>query len=459
MQYELGAPIDSTRTITVHSATPSDGEAARAPLSAIALRPIVARDRSRSCAFREVSIALQHVRHGGLLQVHDVVDVEGRPAAIAPLPPGAPLSRLLRMPRRRERRFGTGPAMQVVLDVARAVQVLHAARPDLRPLGYVSADTVWVTTDAHAILLPSVCCAPWGVVGANGAPWSRYRAPEWSGPAVAGDSADVYSLGVLLWELLTAGRPRPRETGARPWIDPGIVHVVMRARSADVARRPRDPGAFAAELASAVARVAKGPREAARGLPIALDDEPTMPGFAPLHFPDPDGEKTSPGFVPPNLPDEDDDAATVQLPVRVTGPAAGAGFAVLPPPVRAVSEPATCGPSRPPAAPTPAAVSRPSSPRLKVVTPTESPGSGELCLSNEPRRWVVGRAASAHLVVADPDMSREHFAVMWEGEGRYRVRDLGSKNGLFVNGKAATDSRLMPGDEVRAGGTRLRFEA
>src|SRR5262249_52623117 len=138
-------------------------------------------------------------------------------------------------------------------------------------------------------------------------PWSRYRAPEWSGSAVAGDSADVYSLGVLLWELLTVGRPRPRETGARPWIDPEVVRLVMRARSADVPTRPQDPGAFAAELASALARVAEGPRDAARGPRIAVDDEGlTVPGFVLPHFPDADCEKTVPGFVPPPLPDEDD---------------------------------------------------------------------------------------------------------------------------------------------------------
>jgi pSer/pThr/pTyr-binding forkhead associated (FHA) protein len=39
------------------------------------------------------------------------------------------------------------------------------------------------------------------------------------------------------------------------------------------------------------------------------------------------------------------------------------------------------------------------------------------------------------------------------------VHDLGSKNGLFVNGKAATERRLDLGDELYAGATRLRFEA
>jgi pSer/pThr/pTyr-binding forkhead associated (FHA) protein len=63
------------------------------------------------------------------------------------------------------------------------------------------------------------------------------------------------------------------------------------------------------------------------------------------------------------------------------------------------------------------------------------------------------------LVVSDPDMSRTHFEVLRDGVGGYLVHDLGSKNGLFVNGKAATERQLEAGDELHAGATRLRFEA
>ncbi|HVW28530.1 MAG TPA: FHA domain-containing protein [Polyangiaceae bacterium] len=446
MPYELGAFIDSTRTITVQSAVPGGEPSPAATLAAVALRPIVARDALRSRAFRETSIAMQRLRHAGLLEVKDVVDLDGRPVAIAELPMGAPLSRVLLVPKRRDRNFGLVSSTRIVLDVARAVQVLHAARPDLRPLGYLSADAVWVTTEARAILLPSVRCAPVRV-GAHALPWSRYRAPEYDGGAVAGESADVYSLAVLLWDLIAAGKPTPsggaspstRETPAR--IDPDVVRLVRRSLSSDVSARPAYPGAFAAELGRIVQRL--GVREldrAKRVTSLAVED----------------ADKTAAGFTLP--PDDDsDDAPTLELPARRTHPAAG--FAVVTAPVRGATEPALPEPLRRPRIPRPAPKTSPPSPKLKILESTECAASGELRLTNEPRRWVVGRAASAHLVVADPDMSREHFAVMWEGEGRYRVRDLGSKNGLFVNGKAATDSRLAPGDEVRAGGTRLRFEA
>jgi pSer/pThr/pTyr-binding forkhead associated (FHA) protein len=81
-----------------------------------------------------------------------------------------------------------------------------------------------------------------------------------------------------------------------------------------------------------------------------------------------------------------------------------------------------------------------------------------LALREPARRWVVGRGRASDVVVRDPDMSREHFEVTYES-GRYRVRDLGSKNGLFVNGLPVDVGVLQAGDEVVAGATVLRFES
>jgi pSer/pThr/pTyr-binding forkhead associated (FHA) protein len=80
-------------------------------------------------------------------------------------------------------------------------------------------------------------------------------------------------------------------------------------------------------------------------------------------------------------------------------------------------------------------------------------------LEADSERWIVGRAGSADLVVSDPDVSRRHFEIVRERSGTYRIHDLGSKNGLFVNGAPVEDGPLRAGDEVRAGGTVLRFDA
>ncbi|MEQ9504116.1 MAG: sigma 54-interacting transcriptional regulator [Deltaproteobacteria bacterium] len=66
-------------------------------------------------------------------------------------------------------------------------------------------------------------------------------------------------------------------------------------------------------------------------------------------------------------------------------------------------------------------------------------------------RVVVGREpGSTGLVVDDAQVSRRHFVIEWSDDG-YRVRDLGSHNGTFVDGRPAQQADLRPGAVVRAG--------
>jgi pSer/pThr/pTyr-binding forkhead associated (FHA) protein len=95
-------------------------------------------------------------------------------------------------------------------------------------------------------------------------------------------------------------------------------------------------------------------------------------------------------------------------------------------------------------------------PRLRVAQGDAARPS--LILGGPSARWVVGRALGADLVLYDPDASREHFEVVRSMRGDYLAQDLGSKNGLFVNGVRGRGYALSPGDELRAGATLLRFE-
>jgi pSer/pThr/pTyr-binding forkhead associated (FHA) protein len=70
----------------------------------------------------------------------------------------------------------------------------------------------------------------------------------------------------------------------------------------------------------------------------------------------------------------------------------------------------------------------------------------------------VGRRAPAQVVVSDHTVSRQHFAVAFNGRSCW-VRDLGSEHGTLVNGQAATHAVLHDGDLIQAGMTmfRVRF--
>jgi len=72
-------------------------------------------------------------------------------------------------------------------------------------------------------------------------------------------------------------------------------------------------------------------------------------------------------------------------------------------------------------------------------------------------RIVVGRGGSAHFVLLDEEVSREHFCIRHDGK-EHLLEDLGSVNGTLLNGERVTHVvPLHHGDTVTAGGIELRF--
>ena len=68
----------------------------------------------------------------------------------------------------------------------------------------------------------------------------------------------------------------------------------------------------------------------------------------------------------------------------------------------------------------------------------------------------IGRQASSQLCVGDPSVSRQHCLIQPAVEG-FQIRDLGSNNGTFVNGKRVEERVLVDGDKIRIGDTVFRF--
>ena len=73
-----------------------------------------------------------------------------------------------------------------------------------------------------------------------------------------------------------------------------------------------------------------------------------------------------------------------------------------------------------------------------------------------PGGLVVGR--EGHVRVPDEFLSRRHFEVVRDEEGIIRVRDLGSRNGTFLNTLPAKNTKVQTGDEIRAGVNRFRID-
>jgi serine/threonine-protein kinase len=179
-------------------------------------------------------------------------------------------------------------ALRYIAAIADAVSYLHAhgiihrdLKPEnvmLTPAGGIKIMDFGIALDRGARRMT------WGSVSRpTGTP--DYMAPELIKGKRGDERADVYSLGVMLYEMLTGGVPFP-ETNvyaamqkkledsapplrpARPEISPGLEQVVLRSVALDPADRP----AAAAQFAEWVAHpermaAAPAPAQAAVGVP------------------------------------------------------------------------------------------------------------------------------------------------------------------------------------------------
>ncbi len=69
----------------------------------------------------------------------------------------------------------------------------------------------------------------------------------------------------------------------------------------------------------------------------------------------------------------------------------------------------------------------------------------------------IGSVAGATVVLADPAVSRKHAAIR-KVDGGFELADLGSTNGVYVNGHKVPKKTLEPGDIVRVGNTEAVFK-
>jgi serine/threonine-protein kinase len=181
----------------------------------------------RTRFLREARIAAR-LHHPNLVRVFDITEVDGRPCIVMELVPGGTLE---------GGRLTTAEAAGVAdgLAAAHAQGVVHR---DLKPANLLRATdgSVKIADFGIARAAEETRLTEIGTVLGT----LRYLAPEQAEGREVGPPADVYALGVVLDELLTAQSP--------------AVRVLLgRARSDDPAERPT-----AAEIASALRAEAVG---------------------------------------------------------------------------------------------------------------------------------------------------------------------------------------------------------
>jgi len=105
-----------------------------------------------------------------------------------------------------------------------------------------------------------------------------------------------------------------------------------------------------------------------------------------------------------------------------------------------------------------ASLDEPSAALRPSVTVLNGPSEGRVfTLPEPPARLTIGRDDACDVPLNDADLSREHAELEVGLDGVW-LRDLGSKNGVFM-GELRVDERLLDDrDEVQLGSSVLRFE-
>ena len=157
-------------------------------------------------------------------------------------------------------------SLDMAIQIADAVADAHAAGFVHRGL---SPDAVVITAKGHAKIAAYDLAVQNGLVYADGqARLPDYDAPEEARGEPPDDRSDVYSVGAILYEMLTMRRPMHRGASApsstNPRVSKELDAVVLKAVAPNPDSRFQSVAAFAAELRSVSAAVSLGDSGATR---------------------------------------------------------------------------------------------------------------------------------------------------------------------------------------------------
>jgi eukaryotic-like serine/threonine-protein kinase len=287
-RYELGHPLGTGGMAEVYQAT--DRRLGRA-VAVKVIRPELAADERAVARFRREARAAGGLSHPGIVAVHDVGIHGGSPFMVMELVRGRTLARVLL----EEGRMTPDRAVSVGRDVADALSAAHAAgviHRDVKP------GNVMVTAEGTVKVLD------FGI--ARVAQWTpltetrtmhgtaEYMSPEQIRGDPVDERSDVYSLGVVLFELV-AGRP--------PFGGDSPLAIAFRHMEepppALRAVRPDAPAALEAILERCLAKEPGHRYRSAADLRTDLDR--VRAGESPATLPVPEGTRTR---VMRSLPEE-----------------------------------------------------------------------------------------------------------------------------------------------------------
>ncbi|HLU66195.1 MAG TPA: serine/threonine-protein kinase [Kofleriaceae bacterium] len=243
--------------------------------------PELAGDRQFVAMFLDEARIAATLNHPNVVQVYDIDSVDGQYYISMEYLRGLDLGVVTKALRARQRTLPLPLALRIIMDVASGLHHAHEKRDvHNRPLGIIHRDVsprnVFLTEDGVVKLVDfgiakardRLAVTRTGTVKGK----FPYMAPEQIAEHAIDRRADVFSLGVLLWEV-TCGRrlftgatdyvvlrkilhqPVPRPSEVVPGYPPALERIVMRALARDPDQRTASAEALRGELEALVAEL------------------------------------------------------------------------------------------------------------------------------------------------------------------------------------------------------------